>query len=285
MNIKKLIIGTANFGKSYGLLKTKINSENFLKISREYKRKKSKLLVDTATSYEGAYKILSKSQNFKLEIITKLPPLRKSLSILKVKKILNNELKKLKQKKFYAVLVHDTKILNTANGKILYEALLSLKRDKLIKKIGFSVYHSDELEKYYKIFKPEIVQIPVNLFNQEFVKNNWLKNMKKDGVEIHCRSIFLQGIILNNNRNFIKKNRQFKNHLNIFKKWLKKNKIDALKASLNFINRMKYIDRVLIGVENFRQFKEILEYKPNRYNLDFSTLSSTNKKLINPSKW
>ena len=50
-----------------------------------------------------------------------------------------------------------------------------------------------------KYLKPDIVQIPLNFFDQEFFKNKIQNLLKTDKTKVHVRSIFLQGILLNNN--------------------------------------------------------------------------------------
>ena len=74
--------------------------------------------------------------------------------------------------------------------------MLSYKRNGYIKKFGVSVYSIYELENILKIFTPDIVQFPVNVFNQSFFEENLLKKLKKKKIELHARSIFLQGLLL-----------------------------------------------------------------------------------------
>ena len=109
------------------------------------------------------------------------------------------------------------------------------------------------------------------MFNQKFLENGWLKKIKKDQVEVHVRSIFLQGIILSS-KNKVLKNNRFKNHFLFFKNWLKKNKINAFDASLNFISQIKYLDKIVIGVNNFKQFKKILNFKTKKRNFNYGIL-------------
>ena len=284
MNINKLIIGTANFSKSYGFLGSRLSLNVFKKICKEFKKSNYTLTLDTAISYKNAHKIISKVSNVKLKLITKLPMIKKKVSLFDVRKMLNKDLHKFNQKKFYAVLIHNTNILKTKNGKNLYKFLLQLKKEKLITKVGFSIYDGVELKNFYKKYKPEIIQLPINLFNQKFLENGWLKKLKKDQVEVHVRSIFLQGVILST-KNKVLKNNQFKNHFLFFKNWLKKNKINAFDASLNFISQIKYLDKIVIGINNFKQFKEILNFKTKKRNFNFGILKSNNQKLINPTKW
>ena len=42
----------------------------------------------------------------------------------------------------------------------------------------------------------EAIQLPLNLFDERFLNSGWIGKLKKNNVEIHIRSIFLQGLIL-----------------------------------------------------------------------------------------
>ena len=49
----------------------------------------------------------------------------------------------------------------------MWHQLLEIKANGLIEKIGFTLYCPKELNYLYNTFKPEIVQIPFNIF--EFI--------------------------------------------------------------------------------------------------------------------
>ena len=93
-------------------------------------------------------------------------------------------------------MIHNPKDILSNNKKAILKTLNLLKKQNKIKKIGVSVYEVEELKKILKVFKPDIIQIPINILNQNFLKKNFLKKIKKKGIEIHGRSIFLQGALL-----------------------------------------------------------------------------------------
>ena len=112
------------------------------------------------------------------------------------------------------------------------------------------------LKKILTFFKPDIVQIPINILNQNFLKNNYLKKIKKYGIEIHVRSVFLQGLLLDDNAfNFEK---IVYKRLDIIDKICKKKKISRLKFLLSFISSIKEIDKIVIGIDSFHQLEKII---------------------------
>ena len=82
-----------------------------------------------------------------------------------------------------------------------------LKAQGLVNKIGVSVYDLTVLKKILKLWVPDIIQIPVNPFNIEFISNKFLKKIRKKKILIFARSIFLQGI-LTRKKYILKKNKK-----------------------------------------------------------------------------
>ena len=94
-------------------------------------------------------------------------------------------------KKIYAILIHDPVLpLYQKKWKIIHKELKKFKKKGLINKIGISVYNRYELDNILKIFTPDIVQFPLNVFDQSFNDKNYLKSLKQKKIELHARSIF-----------------------------------------------------------------------------------------------
>ena len=49
-----------------------------------------------------------------------------------------------------------------------------------------------------KNYNFNILQVPINIFNHEFINKKFIKLIKLKKIELHVRSIFLQGIIFLN---------------------------------------------------------------------------------------
>ena len=140
------------------------------------------------------------------------------------------------------------------------------------------------MNKLYKKFKPEVVQLPLNVFDQRMLDSGWIDFLKKK-VEIHARSIFLQGLLLRKKNTVPKKFLKSKNEFNNWFDWLKKNKISNLHACLQFIYSIKKVSKIVIGYENLAQLKEILKCKVKNDKKNFRSLKVSKIKLIDPRKW
>lgn len=119
--------------------------------------------------------------------------------------------------------------------------------------------------------------------NQEFCQKKYLLRLKKKNIEIHARSIFLQGLLLSKFKYLPKRFKNNKFFLEWFR-WLKNNNYNPLEASLGFIKNIKYINKIVIGVDNFHQLKMILKAYKKSIKFNFRKFSQTNI-LRKPSTW
>lgn len=282
----KLSIGTAQFGLNYGICNNEgIVKENDVKKIFNFCKLNKIKFIDTAQGYGKSHNVIGSLNLKNFKIITKISEinytvnsdLEKSL-ILQINKIL----KELKVNKVYGLLIHNSKLLKGESGKQIYEILNKIKGKKFLK-LGVSVYSKKELNYLLKKFDIDIVNIPLSIANDDFNQKNYLSKLKKAGIEIHVRSIFLQGLLLSDYKNLPLKFRKNKFFLDWFK-WLKKNNYNKLDVSLNFIKNIENIDKIIIGIDNFNQLKDIvISYKKN-FKFKFKKFNQY-KIFKNPSRW
>ena len=283
--VKKISLGTAQFGINYGINKKKINFKEIKKIinySNKIKIKK----IDTAIAYGKSEKILGSFSLKNWRITTKIPAYRVSYGDPEkwTKNQINNSLNSLRVKRLHGVLFHNTNDLFNSNGKKIYKALLNIKKRGLIKKIGISIYDFKNLNKILKIFKIDIVQVPFNIIDRRLLKSSLLDLQKRNKIELQVRSIFLQGLLL---KNLKYKNLKFNRFTKIWTalhNWLYNNKYNLLDVCINDCLRYNF-DSIIIGFENLNHLKRIINYKKiNNLRLPVS-FSSNKNSLINPTKW
>ena len=157
-------------------------------------------------------------------------------------------------------------------------------KKKLILKYGFSIYYPDKINFFIKYFRPQIIQIPYSVFDRRFEKDNILEKISKKNIEIHARSIFLQGVLLDKKiqvKYFNKWNNVFKN----FQKYLNKNNLSALEACINFVAKNENIDKIVIGVDTLSQLKKIANIKTNNNFKIIKNSFTTDHKLLIPMLW
>jgi len=282
--MKHFVFGTANFKQKYGIRKKKINQKHLRTILREKKIK----YLDTSFDYQISNAFIKRFnfRNMKIITKTKLPYCKKKKFLENFESNLNESLLAFKKKILKAVLFHNVNDLKYANGKKLFLILKNLKKKKLIKKIGVSVYKADDLKCVFKIFVPDIVQFPLNIFNQNFINHKYYKYLSGKKTIFQVRSIFLQGMIpekLNNLKHYKINKKLFLKikELDIF---CKKNKISRLEACIYYINSVRGIKLITFGINNKFELKDIFKKFNKNKKIDFKRFNLDNKS-VDPRLW
>ena len=292
-----LCLGTAQFGMHYGVTnnQNRLNSEQICSILK-YATNKSVVFLDTAQSYGNAEELIglsSLSANFK--IISKITFPKKILSLLELKEILENNIKKtlvnLNVESLEGLLFHNPSDLKTQYGMDILSWILDLKRNGLFKRIGISIYSEEDLIDI-PIDKFDIVQLPISIYDQRFLRNKIIPFLKAKNISVHIRSIFLQGIILSDNNAFPKfLSKEFKDHHSRFINTLKILNTNSLLAALNFVKNIDNVEAILFGISNFQDLQEILLAWENvdsfdkSNKIDFYKFSWNNIDELDPRKW
>jgi aryl-alcohol dehydrogenase-like predicted oxidoreductase len=283
----KISLGTAQFGLDYGVSsRTRVNDDEVKKIL-EFARDSGVTDIDTATTYGESEKILGFWNIKEFKITTKIPEVPEEVQYVDdwVQQIINNSLINLRSKKLKAVLLHRPNQLLLPFGEKIWDSLKTAKEAEIVDKIGYSIYSPQDLDKLYEKFKPDIVQLPINIFDKRFESSGWLDILSDDKCEVHSRSVFLQGLLLLENNNRPNYFSYWNNVFEAYQIHLDKNKLTKLDAALHHVLNQKKLTRVVVGVDSLTQFKEIiksseknLEIEPFKFNLD-------DEQLLNPMYW
>jgi len=284
----KIILGSANFDQSYGIKKNFIKKTQINKILNFAKKNKIKI-IDTSPTYNKSEKIIGLKNNNRFRIISKIPKTPKNIKKKDIhkwlKKSILTSLKNLKIKKFECLLLHDPNVLLGKNGEEIYNNLKKIKSNGFTKKIGISIYDFNKLNKILKNFKLDLIQAPFNIFDRRLTESGWLKKLKKRKIEVHARSIFLQGILLLKYNQLPKNLKRFKNIWEKWEIWLKSNKLNSLQACITFVFQENQIDGVVVGYNNKSQLYQILKLQGQKNSFQLAKLRIKSKKLIDPRKW
>ena len=287
--MNKLALGTAQFGMSYGIANQhgKIKLENIKDIIKTA-REKNIDLVDTAIVYGDSEKIIGKIGILEFKFVTKLPPLPKievtNISFW-VEEQIKLSLKRIGIKSLYGLLIHRAADLVGTKGEKIVNALNNLKSRGLVKKIGVSIYDPSELEKLTKQINVDIVQAPLNIIDQRLINSGWLSKLYKADVEVHIRSVFLQGLLLMSEQNRPRKFNRWKNLWKMWHEWLNDNRITSLEATLRYALSIKEISKVIVGVDSKNQLEQIVISSDGILPKIPLELCTNDVNLLNPSNW
>ena len=287
MRLSKLVIGSAQFGQRYGIDGRKVNQKEIKKLFKYLKKKNYKIILDSSPNYGESEKIITKMGLSNPVLITKIKDIPKEVSKIRtyIEKFIF-DYKKKNQKNIYAILLHDEKELsNLKRLQFIIKILKKMKKQRAIKKYGFSIYDYKKYRKNILRTKPDILQFPYNVIDNR-IKDSHFKELKKKGIILHARSIFLQGLLLYKSTKLPKKFKRFKKIWKKYEKELKKNDQTMLQACLGYVLSNKYLDKIVIGFKSFKQLQEIDKIKLAKKKFYFPKTNAEDKLfLINPYKW
>jgi len=284
----KLALGTAQFGMQYGVANhagqpSEVEVKEILQIASL----NGINTLDTAIAYGDCEERLGRIGVSEWQIISKLPAFASDANNIyeEVRVLVQESLQRLGVEQIYGLLLHRPEQLIEKNGDALYRALERVKEDGLVNKIGISIYDPASLEPIVPSFNLDLVQVPLSPFDQRVILSGWASRLKSLGIELHVRSIFLQGLLLMHQD---KRPSQFDRWSPLWSKWhewLKDMDITALQACLSFVASVPQVDRILVGVENTDQLLEIMGAMQRPALAIPNEFCSTELDLINPSNW
>lgn len=283
----KIALGTAQFGINYGIANrvgkiAEIDVRNILSAAI----RKGVDTLDTATAYGDSEAVLGRLNIDSWKVITKISAIPDSVNAPQswVEDELKKSLKKLRVSNIYGLLLHAPDQLFSRHGADLLSSLVKFKEDGLVSKIGVSIYSPEELPRLLDLHNFDIVQAPFNPIDQRLMDSGWAKKLHELGVEVHVRSIFLQGLLLMPSSMRPSKFSIFNNLWMEWEDWLKLNDMTALEACIRFASSSEYIDKVIVGIDSLKQFNEIMGI-PSEPIFKGPQLSEIDRRLLNPSQW
>jgi len=288
--MRKLALGAVQFGIDYGINSTEgqvkpKEVENIL----HYARLKGIDLLDTAPAYGNSEKILGQVGVENIKVVTKT----RYFDSLEINnsdiKLLNNDfyrsLKNLKQDNIYGVLVHNANDLLKPGAEKLFKQLQELKQEEKIVKIGVSVYSHNQLQSILDSFDIDLVQLPFNILDRRMIESGMLSDLHAKGVEVHARSVFLQGLLLMSEQNRPEKFNRWNGLWRIWHEWLNDNQLTALEAAIRYAISMPEISKILVGVDTKDQLKEIITASNGILPNMPTELYTNDANLLNPTNW
>jgi len=291
----KLALGTVQFGLDYGISnkRGKVSVEEAAHVLESAAKHKVRVL-DTAAFYGNSEELLGSSLSAKHDflIVTKTPTFNaksriEANEIKQLKLTFEQSLKRLQQEAIYGLLIHNVDDLFKPGGNKLMAAMVELKNQGLIKRIGASVYTAEHIDRVVNDYSIDLIQVPLNVFDQRLLQSGHLQKLKKHNIEIHARSVFLQGLLLLAPNNVAGRFKKYSDRLRMWNDFCRQHSISKLQAALGFVLQRKEVDYAVVGVTCVAEFDQLCKIAKDvtTVKADFSRLASTEQELLNPFLW
>lgn len=286
--MNRLALGTVQFGLPYGIANRAGQvARTEAKAMLELATKHDMDTIDTAIAYGESEKCLGEIGTKGFKVVTKLPSVPDDCANISV--WINEQvcasLARLGVPTVYGVLLHRSEQLLSAKGAEVYRALQLLKDNSQIQKLGVSIYSPSELDALIPHYHLDLVQAPFNLVDQRLHRTGWLQRLKDIGVEVHTRSVFLQGLLLMAKSDMPVQFSPWSALWHRWQHWLSDHDTSSVQACLAFPMSFPEIDRVVVGADSVSQLEQILSDTKSICSDELPDLYCEDENLINPAKW
>jgi aryl-alcohol dehydrogenase-like predicted oxidoreductase len=243
--------------------------------------------LDTAIAYGDAEKRLGGIGIPNWEAVSKLPGIDEDCGQIEqlVLGLVNKSKDLLGIESLYGLLLHRPAQLLEKHGEEIYGSLMAAKKNGLVKKIGISIYDPSELDLLLARFQFDLVQAPLNVFDNRIVDSGWMSGLARSGIELQVRSVFLQGLLLFDKNSRPAQFKAWNKILTAWDNWVIDMKMTPVEACLNHVLSFTHISKVIVGVDTLSQLKNIIASVKEPYIKIPSNLKTTDCQLINPANW
>lgn len=282
----KIALGTVQFGVDYGVSNAagRTPPEEVARILQQAAASGIDTL-DTARAYGLAEQVLGDAlavAPHPFRVITKTQPgaageavadsLRASLAALRLPAV-------------DALLFHRAADLEGDAGARSWAVAEQLRAQGLVKRLGLSAYTGAEVRAAAARFPLDLVQLPANLFDQRLLRDGTLAWLAARGIEVHVRSAFLQGLLLMAPGTQPAWFDRVRPQLDRFHARCRDAQLSPVAACLGFLVARPEIARVVVGVNDAAQLRDIVAAAQSRTVPSFDDLAVDDPDIIDPSRW
>ena len=284
--VEKLTIGTVQFGMPYGIANQngQVHGDDIAAIL-DLAWENGIDTLDTAKAYgdseESIGNYLKQRPNNSWNIITKISECDKNIA---------EQIKDSTEK-----LTISTTIMMAHSAELFmeneFQKELSDARDRqIIAKVGVSLYSEDEINRVLEsAFKPDVIQLPMNILDTRLYRIGMLALLCENGIEVHVRSVFLQGLFYLPESDLNIRFSDAVPYLEKLKSIAAEAELTLAEFSLLWLVSLEEVNKVVIGVDNADQLKTHLETL--KKDVDPAVFEKAlfiryeNETILNPSLW
>lgn len=286
--MSQLVLGTVQFGLDYGITNTagEIPDDAVVEML-EFAQSQGIHIFDTAADYGNSQQRLGQLAptgstpgyvtKFSLPVDGSEPT---------TANIFHDSMNLLQVENLYGVLFHKLTDLSDPRFESTMNILRSARDTGLISRIGVSIYNLEDLKLALKVFPDlDLLQLPANILDLNLLESDEVLQLKENGVEVHVRSVFLQGLLLADPNQLASFFEPLKPALIQLNKIASDSGKNVLELVLAKIRRHDAVDAVVIGATTVRELEEITRGWNSGSDFNDFELPSVSQEILDPRKW
>lgn len=286
--VAALALGGAQFGLDYGISNRR-GRVPFGEVERILVRaaEAGVWTIDTAPAYGDSEDVVGRvlGGDPRWRVITKTADLSgPEPAARRLSEGLARSLERLRRPGVDTLLFHRAADLDRDDAGELLEAAAELKRAGLTRRLGVSVYESTDLDAVLRRGSWDVVQVPLSIVDQRLIKSGHLARLAGAGIEVHVRSVFLQGLLLCPPEDLPGFAAPFAPALSHVHERSRHLGISPLELCLAFVRRLPEVSACLIGLSGLGDLEQALAARlPDLP--DLADLALDQPDLVDPRRW
>jgi aryl-alcohol dehydrogenase-like predicted oxidoreductase len=293
-SLSRIGLGTVQFGAKYGISN---------RCGQPGEKEVADILVravqagfgylDTATTYGDAEVLIGRHlpSGHGLRIVTKLPPVagdtveaRHANALLDALAI---SLDRLRVGRVHSVMIHHAIDLRKPGWQRIVEVLCEAKARGWTECVGASVYDAAELVMVERCFALGLVQLPLNALDRRLIASGCLERLKASGVEVHARSLFLQGLLLMEPATLPSHFAPLQEAIAGLRARWAEDGLTPLAGCLRSVLRIANIDAAIVGVNSLGELMEIEAAVADcaGNDIDYGLITAVDPIYLDPRRW
>ena len=264
-----LSLGTVQLGMNYGIA----NNLGQPKEEESFDMLRSALeggvsSIDTARVYGNSEEVIGhffRQYDGELPFITtKVPKIEGETAAEVEKSVLTSvetSLQTLGVDRVNCVMLHVTGDI-TAHGDYTAKALESLIKHNYTDLVGASVYLSNEVDEMLKSDVYTAIQVPMSIFDQRLINAGAIDRLKKRGVTVFVRSVFLQGVFFLDPDNIADPDLRAEcaDRIRLLRKYAERENMTVAELAIAFIRDLDGVSSVVLGSDTAEQVRQNIAY-------------------------
>lgn len=188
--------------------------------------------------------------------------------------------------RLYGLLDHIPDALRGTDGARRIGELSALRERGLVEKVGLSVYRAEQIDAVSVGDFPQLVQVPVSVLDQRLLKSGDLERLRGLGVEVHARSLLLQGLLVVEPEGVPERLAALREPIGHFRRVAREHDLEPLEAALGFVLASPDVDVAVCGVQSVDQLEALIAAAATPVDPDwFRELAVDDPALVDPSRW
>ena len=279
--VRRLGLGTVQFGQAYGISNT-IGQVPLAEVQAMLARaaEQGVAVLDTAANYGQAEEVLAQCDTRAFRIVSKTVSVKNGVAaaIARARQSVQS------LGRVDVLLVHAVADLLGPDGDALWGALRDLKEQGAVGAIGISAYVADDPAALARRFRPDVMQLPFSLLDQRLLQDGSLARLKELSVEVHARSLFLQGLLFM--ETVPEKLRDAAPLLARVRQRIAAARTMPLAAALGFVLSRPEIDAAVVGATSRHELDEIFgAARAPLPEWDWAACALNDTRILTPSLW